>query len=141
MRAKLTLIVCSLVLTFTILICENVIENCKYIIPTEINVEDTNKALRFLEIYSSGSKNAVKYLSKIATDNVVNRFSSLSGNSEISLPYPYISSIDTDETGNIVIVFDPQLSDYKEFYQYTFVFERNTNKIGDIKILYLYRGK
>lgn len=138
-RVKALYVRCICYVLFTLICCNNYYNTVTYKPTISDEIVQRDAIYRFFEIFSLGNTSAIPLLKNVANNNVVTKFSSLSGNTETRVNVPEIWTY-TKVGNKVEVVFNPKITDYLQLYQYTFEFDLNTNKIGSVTTLYLYRG-
>lgn len=128
-------------------LCLIVLSACSYVKNQQsYEPEMTNEAImkqsvyKFMEIFSLSNSRALSLLNNIASESVVTKFTSLSGDTETRVPVPKIWSYTQISDRKVEILFDSQTRDYVTLYRYVFEFDLNNLIIQSVKTEYYYRG-
>lgn len=140
MDLKKNLYFCLILCLITISICSKVQENVKYESQVTDEIRMRDAVYKFLEVFSLSNKEAITSLKSVASDNVIVKFSSLSGNTETRVPIPTIITYKQLDDKTVEVIFDSNLEDYMTLYRYTFEFDKNSYKIYSVDTEFLYRG-
>lgn len=133
---------CLILVLLTFIGIDYIDNDSYYIQEREQSSIQEENAETFLETFSLGNRLSADYLNLVAEFNVVNKFSSLMGDSQRGMQYPIIyGSWWNDDYTEYTISFDPNIHEMVELYRYTFKFNNATNRICDVDTEYYYRGE
>jgi hypothetical protein len=107
-------------------------------LPDEIVRQDN--IIRLLDVLSIGDSKLVNTLSNTATFDVINKVSSMCGDTQRRIPKPEIWSMNIVDNEGQLIFDSKAYEDKTQLYRYNFVFNQNDNKIANLQVEYLYEG-